>query len=333
VGTSSTAAAIKITMGPGRVGGWLRRLAEPAGASVTDDPAEADALIWTDTHDVDGLRAALATGPGIRWVQLPSAGVEETVAAGAMAGNGTGAGRVWTAAKGVYGEPVAEHALALLLAGLRQLDERVGASTWGERSGRTLFDSRVTIVGAGGIAEALTRLLAPFRVQVTLVGREGREASGTSEGNEASGASGAMSATPILGRDRLHEALADADAVVLALALTPATAGIIAEPELRAMKDDAWLVNVARGRHIVTADLLTALHEGWIGGAALDVTDPEPLPDDHPLWRAPHCIITPHSACPHSLAVPRLGARIAENIRRFVAGEELLGIVDLTHGY
>ena len=92
-------------------------------------------------------------------------------------------------------------------------------------------------------------------------------------------------------------------------------------------------MNVARGGHVVTGDLVEALRTGSIGGAALDVTDPEPLPDGHPLWSLPNCIITPHVANTSAMLRPRLAARIAENVRRRSLGEELLGVVDVDAGY
>jgi phosphoglycerate dehydrogenase-like enzyme len=133
--------------------------------------------------------------------------------------------------------------------------------------------------------------------------------------------------------DRLDEVLAGALVVILALALTPETERVIGAPQLARMRPDAWLVNVARGRHVDTDALVSALTENRIGGAALDVTDPEPLPDGHPLWQLPNCLITPHSANPWQTAQPLLSRRITDNVRRWIAGEPLLGLVDLTAGY
>ncbi|MFP4513514.1 MAG: NAD(P)-dependent oxidoreductase, partial [Acidimicrobiales bacterium] len=99
------------------------------------------------------------------------------------------------------------------------------------------------------------------------------------------------------------------------------------------MADHAWLVNVARGRHVVTDDLVAALRDGAIGGAGLDVTDPEPLPPEHPLWSLPNVLITPHVGNTPEMGVPLLAARVTENVRRFAAGEDLLGIVDVDLGY
>ena len=108
--------------------------------------------------------------------------------------------------------------------------------------------------------------------------------------------------------------------MVLALALTPETVGLIDARRLALMPSHAWLVNVARGRHVVTSDLVAALRAGAIGGAALDVTEPEPLPDGHPLWSLPNCMITPHTANTPEMALPLLSARITENVRRYASG-------------
>jgi len=121
--------------------------------------------------------------------------------------------------------------------------------------------------------------------------------------------------------------------VVLALALTPDTEHVIGSPQLAAMSPTAVLVNVARGQHVDTDALVEALRSGGLGGAALDVTDPEPLPDGHPLWHEPRCLITPHTANPWQTAQPLLARRTQDNVRRFARGERLLGLVDLAAGY
>jgi phosphoglycerate dehydrogenase-like enzyme len=121
--------------------------------------------------------------------------------------------------------------------------------------------------------------------------------------------------------------------VFLALALTPETTGIIGAPQLAAMRPDGWLVNVARGRHVVTDALVAALAAGEIGGAGLDVTDPEPLPDGHPLWTQDRCIITPHTADTPEMVRRPLALRIRDNVTRFAAGEPLSGVIDPAAGY
>jgi phosphoglycerate dehydrogenase-like enzyme len=274
---------------------------------------EADALVWLSPRDLDGLAAVLQDQPDLRWVQLPFAGVENAMAAGLI-----DHARAWTSAKGSYAEPVAEHALMLALAGLRILPERIRAHSWGAPAGSSLFGARVTILGGGGIAEVLLRLLAPFGVKATVVRRQAQPVPG---------------AARTVTTSRLDDALPGALVVFVALALTPETRHIIGVNQLAAMDDQAWLVNVARGPHVHTDALVAALRAGEIGGAGLDVTDPEPLPDGHPLWFAPNCIITPHTADTWEMIVPLLAARIRANVAHFAAGEPLEGPVDPAAGY
>jgi phosphoglycerate dehydrogenase-like enzyme len=284
---------------------------EDGGGVVVGLEQQPDALVWLDPQDVEGLQAAVAAAPSVRWVQLPFAGVETFAAALDPA-------RTWTCAKGAYAEPTAEHALALALAGLRSLPARSRASSWGRQGAATLYDAPVVLVGGGGITTSLLSLLAPVRCPVTVVRRSGRPLAG---------------ATRTVPPEQLDDVLADARVVVLALALTEQTTHVIGAAQLAAMAPDAWLVNVARGRHVDTAALVEALRTGSIGGAALDVTDPEPLPDGHPLWSLPNCLITPHTANPWQTAQPLLARRITENVQRFSRDEPLMGLVDLTLGY
>ena len=306
--------APRIAVGPpGHPGQALAEQAVRAGGGTIAGTADAavDGLVWLDGADPDGLRQVLANRPAVRWVQLPWAGVEAIAAA-------FDHDRIWTCAKGSFAEPVAEHALALALAGLRRLPERITARTWGKPGGASLFDADVTILGGGGIATALLTLLAPFRVRATVVRRQ---------------ADPVVGAVCTLSTADLPEALPEALVVFLALALTPATAGIIGAAELGRMDPRAWLVNVARGRHVDTAALVDALRRGAIGGAALDVTDPEPLPDGHPLWSLPNAIITPHTADWPEIVAGLLAARITANVRHLAAGEPLEGTIDAASGY
>ncbi len=302
----------RVAIGPAR-SDFAEKAIRDGGGEPSGVDAEADALVWLDPADIDGLRAALQTATAAGWVQLPVAGVERVAAAGIL-----DPGRAWTSAKGAYAEPVAEHALALALAGLRLLRRRIMARSWGEPAGTSLYDQPVTILGGGGIAASLLELLAPLRVTATVV----RHRPGPVPG-----------AARTLDVSRLHEALSDAQIVFLALALTPSTERIIGTAELAAMRPGAWLVNVARGRHVDTDALVTALTKGVIGGAALDVTDPEPLPDGHPLWELERCIITPHTADTTEMIEPLLARRIRDNVERFAAGQPLIGLVDPAEGY
>jgi phosphoglycerate dehydrogenase-like enzyme len=305
----------RILVGPEPVADWVSETIQAGGADAVraTEAGAADAIVWMHPSDVDGLRAAVAAAPDARWVQLPWAGVEDFGGAGLFED-----GRVWTCGKGVYAEPVAELALALGLAGLRQVPEFVTATSWSGQAGRSLYEGRVTILGGGGITESLLGLLAPLRVEATVVRRNPEPLAG---------------AARTLGPGGLHDALAGADLVVLALALTPETTGIIGARELSEMEDHAWLVNVARGRHVITGDLVRALETREIGGAGLDVTDPEPLPDGHPLWGLDNCVITPHTGNTPEMARAPLARRIRENVRRFVDGDPLIGVVDAVAGY
>ena len=299
-----------IAVGPHDAADWLRDAVIGGGGEVVD-VARASALIWGAAHDAEGLRDVLASLDNVRWVQLPFAGIENFVPY-------LDTLRLWTSGKGVYAEPVAELCLAFLLSGLRHIIGYARTDHWSVDHGRNLFDARVVIVGGGGIAESLVELLCPFRVRITVVRARVAPMAGVHE---------------VVGRDRLHDVLAGADAVVLACALTPHTERMVGDVEFALMRNDAWVVNVGRGRLIDTNALVRALESGAIGGAALDVTDPEPLPADHPLWRLSNCVITPHVGNTREMAVPLLSARVRENCRRWIAGAPLIGAVDVSLGY
>ncbi len=282
-----------------------------AGGGIIASIEEADALVWADPAVPHELPSVLERARAVEWVALPFAGIEPYVPY-------LDTERLWTCAKGVYAAPVAEHVLALGLAGLRGLATFTRATSWPAQQGTNLIGGKVVVFGAGGITASLLGLLEPFGCHVTVVRR---------------------TATPVAGAhrtvalaDRL-EVLGDADLVVLALALTDETRGVIGPAELEAMAPHAWLVNVARGGHVQTDALTAALADGAIGGAALDVTDPEPLPDGHPLWTEPRAIITPHVGNTHEMGIPLLAAHIEGNVRRFIAGDVLDGHVDPAAGY
>jgi phosphoglycerate dehydrogenase-like enzyme len=272
---------------------------------------DAEGLVWAAPRDPEALGTMLDDAPDVSWVQLPFAGIEQFV-------DIIDDDHLWTCAKGVYAEPVAEMALGLALAGMRNLGPYARATTWLPPEGRNLIGANVAILGGGGITESLLRLLGPFGCHTTVVRNRVGEMDGADE---------------VLEADRYVDALAGADLVVLALALTPDTEGMISRSELAMMPSHAWIVNVARGRHIVTEDLVWALDNGIIGGAALDVTDPEPLPDGHRLWSLPNYIITPHCGNTPAMAAPLLTERITANVHRFARGEPLIGEVHVELGY
>ena len=286
-------------------------VAVTAGGGQLVPLADAEALVWAAPRDPGALRRAIVQAPGLAWVQLPFAGIETFV-------DLVDDDRVWTCGKGVYAEPVAELALSLALAGLRHVGGYARATEWQRPHGRNLTGANVTILGGGGIAEQLLRLLAPFDCHVTVVRNRVAEMNGADD---------------VVESDRYVDAMAGADVVFVALALTPETEAMISRSELEQMSSHAWIVNVARGRHIVTDDLVWALQQGVIGGAALDVTDPEPLPGGHPLWSLPNCIITPHVGNTPEMAIPLLSERITANVRRFANGEPLIGPIHFDLGY
>lgn len=300
----------RIALEPAGQRSWLAGAITRGGGEVVG-PEDAEGVVWASTGKASTLAALLADHPGIRWVQLPWAGIEPFA-------DVLDDDHVWTCGKGVYAEPVAEHALMLGLAGLRGLDRYARATSWEDQHGTNLLGAAVTIVGGGGIAESLLRLLGPFEADVTVLRRTPAPMDG---------------AARVLPPEALHDCLPGATLVVLALPLTPSTLGLIGARELALMDPHAWLVNVARGAHVVTDDLVDALRAGTIGGAALDVTEPEPLPDGHPLWTMPNCLITPHTGNTAEMATPLLSARITANVERFAAGEPLIGLVDPALGY
>jgi D-3-phosphoglycerate dehydrogenase len=275
----------------------------------------ADGLVWLtgDPAEVPELPASL------RWVQLPSAGVEQWLRAGVVED-----GRAWTSATGSFGLPVAEHALALMLAADKSLHSFARERSWsddGRHHVRALEGETVAIVGAGGIGRALIGLLAPFGAEVIAVTRRGREMTGPARPART------------LPADRVDEVWGAARHIVLAAPATDGTRHLVGARELAAMREDAWLINVARGSLVDTGALVEALRSGSIAGAALDVTDPEPLPDGHPLWELPNALITPHVATPPEAERRHFAARVRDNVRRLATGEQLDGLIDPDGGY
>ena len=289
---------------------------EQAGGVVAPLSPHTRGLIWLSYARAAELGEVLALNPQIGWVQLPWAGVDafSEVLAGHQRDE-----LLVTSAKGAYAQPVAEHALALTLASLRLLPERARARSWNaEPAGESLYGRTVLIIGAGGIARELIRLLEPFGTHIVVVRR---------------------SAGAVPGADRtvqtylLTDELPHADVVIVAAALTGGTRHLIGAPELAIMKPTARLVNIARGPLVDSAALVAALAGGAIAGAALDVTDPEPLPDGHPLWDQPRCLITPHMADTPEMTAPLLAERIRLNVAAFLGNGPFVGVVDLVAGY
>jgi phosphoglycerate dehydrogenase-like enzyme len=295
---------------------YLRAIALGGGVAA-DLNGSTTSLVWTDSQDTVQLAQILADNPQITWVQLPFAGVDNFKG---LFDSLRESGRklLVTSAKGAYREPVAEHALMLALALARALPERLVAKTWGRKFAASLFDANVLIVGGGGITEELLRLLAPFRVSSTVVRRSNVPLTG---------------ANKTIGLGELGSHLVDADFVFIASALTSETKGLFDSHVFAQMKQSAYLVNIARGAIIDSRALEVALISGQIAGAGIDVTDPEPLPDGHPLWTVPNLIITPHTADTPEQCVRLLSDRIVLNVQAIIHGSELVGQVNLQLGY
>jgi phosphoglycerate dehydrogenase-like enzyme len=281
------------------------------GGHLVKLAADVKAVIWTDYTKPAELAAMLDANPQIEWVQLPFAGVDafsDIISRPIQ----------FTSAKGAYREPVAEHALALTLALLRILPERARSMSWGRRFAQTLYGANVVIVGGGGIAEELIKLAAPFNSQITVVRKSSQKLAGAAE---------------TVGFEKFDAVLPAADVVILAAALTEETKSLFNAKRFALLKPTAVLVNVARGPLVVTADLIEALNENRIAGAALDVTDPEPLPDGHDLWSAKNILITPHTADTREMVVRLFSERITANVAAYCAGGPWVGAVDSALGY
>ena len=282
-----------------------------AGGQLAQLDASVSGLVWTAYSKPDLLIQTLQSNPQLTWVQLPWAGVDafsETL----------GHPVRFTSAKGAYREPVAEHALALALALGRKIPERVRAKSWGEKFAASLFDANVVIVGAGGITEELVRLLEPFRSRITVVR------------NREVAFPGVEATVPL---PSLQAVLGRAHFVFLACALTSETRHLFDREMFAAMRPESYLVNIARGPVVVTADLLAALEQGVIAGAGIDVTDPEPLPSGHPAWDCENLIITPHTADTPEQVVDLFAERIRVNVLAHRGLGEWVGTVNPQLGY
>jgi len=287
-----------------------------ASAAVEDaeamrrELADADAFwTWPAFYDAELVALLERHAPRLRWVQLPTMGYDPVEL------HGVPPGVTVTSAGDAYAPTVSEHAVAMLLALVRRIPEAVrnaATGTWEQSNAiriGTLNGATVAVIGFGNIGRAVAERLRGFGARVVAVTRSGR-ADPLADETAAEGA--------------LHDALARADAVVLAVPLNAATRHLLDARALAAMRPHALVINVARGGVIDHDALREALTAGRIGGAGLDVTDPEPLPADDPLWRMPNVLITPHVAGYGGDVAPRrILALVERNLERFIAGEPL----------
>jgi phosphoglycerate dehydrogenase-like enzyme len=283
-----------------------------SGCSVVESIGEAQGVIWFG-RDPTPLVGVIP--PGVDWLQIPDAGVERWVNAGFL-----DLDLVMTSAGGVYGQQVAEHALALILASAHRLATFARATSWAPHDAEVVgvFGLTVAVVGSGGIGLALVKMLKPLGCRVLVVNRSGTKVPEADE-------------TFIFGE--LDNILPEVDILVLAAPSTDETIGMINLRILQLMRPSAMLVNVARGNLIVTADLLVALEQGLLSSVGLDVTDPEPLPDGHPLFGHPRVLVTPHVANPPARKRSSFAKHVSANCELFRTGKRLNCIVERGRGY
>lgn len=295
-----------------------RAALEEAGAVIVDDLATADAFICHDVAPEDFPELP----DRVRWVQLCQAGIEGFVREGVVTSGAQG-DRRWTNASGIYGRQVAESAVALLLSVIHLHKKIARAASWSvgpevDENTRWLHGTTVAVVGAGGIGRHLVDMLAPFGARVIAVNRSGTPLEGAAE---------------TLTTDRTKDAVAVADHTIIATPLTDETRGMFDADMFAAFPAGATVVNVARGPVVVTADLVAALESGHLGGAGLDVTDPEPLPDGHPLWDMDNVTITTHSANTRASMDAQLAGPTVENYRALLDGKRMPTELDPGKGY
>jgi phosphoglycerate dehydrogenase-like enzyme len=276
---------------------------------------------WLVAEAFDRL---LARAPHLTWVHSATSGVERALTPAALARD-----VLVTNARGVFSRPIAEHVLLMILAVSRhlpQLLELQRERTWQPLEGRELRELTVGIVGYGSLGRAVASLASSFGSRVTA----------DEQGAAADGDDGfpfEPRLDRVVGPAGLHELLSESDVVVLAAPLTPETEGMIDEAAIAAMKRDAWLINVARGRLVDDTALVRALRENRVGGAALDTFRDEPLPPTSPYWDLPNVILTPHTAWSSARVLDRSVDLFCDNLVRFSRGEPLRNVVDPTAGY
>lgn len=269
---------------------------------------------WFDFFDRAAVRAAVEQASGLKWLNSLFAGVE-AFPLDLLAARG-----VWlTNGAGINAIPIAEYVVMLMLGhakGYRELVRAQDRHEWLRDSPgkRELYGSRALILGYGAIGREIEGRLQAFGVEVGKVSRRGGPG--------------------VLGPGEWRERLGEFDWVIVAVPATPETVGMIGHGEIAAMAPHAVVINVARGSVIDQPALVAALEQGRIGGALLDVTTPEPLPPEHPLWAIESAQVTMHlSGRAQNLALARAADRFVANLARYRAGQPLQPLVDYAAGY
>ncbi len=303
---------------------WLKEVAD--GAELIEAESHGDAAFLLDEADVYlGIcnDLILDSSDSIRWMQNYTAGVDRCVKSPLISERDF----LLTNMQRIYGPAIAEHVIAMTYMLSRKLHvfhdrqrerkwDRMAVkrtSMW-ELQGRTML-----VVGLGGIGTEVAKRAHGLGMRVIATRNSSRK--------------GPKYVDYVGLSDELHKLAAEADVVVNSTPLTPATTGMFDRKFFAAIKPGAYFINVGRGKSVVTGDLVEALNSGTIGGAGLDVQDPEPLPLDHPLWTARNVIITPHISASSDEQMKRFWLLVRENLRRYVNGERMLNVVDIKRGY
>jgi phosphoglycerate dehydrogenase-like enzyme/glyoxylase-like metal-dependent hydrolase (beta-lactamase superfamily II) len=284
-------------------------------AEAAREAADADAVLGFCTPEI-----VTAGGKRLHWIQSGHAGIDKELSAELAKSD-----IVFTNVARVHGPTTADQSFSLLLSltrGLREvLPGQAADAAWRQlkEQPQELHGKTMLLIGLGGIGTQTARRAHSFGMRVMAVDPKDMERPDF-----------------VFSLDKpakVMDLLPKADVIVVACPLTDETHGLIGEKQFEAMKKTAYLINVARGPIVKTDDLTAALKNGRIAGAGLDVTDPEPLPDGHALWKEPHCVISPHAGGQSAEAKERQWRLWRENVRRFVAGEKLLCVVDKAKGY
>lgn len=282
------------------------------------DPSQADAFFrWWLPNPV--FTRVLGEAPHIRWVHTPSAGVDHILIPEVTENNIT-----LTNSAGAHAVPIAEFVMMYMLCHIKHTRSLMALhpeNAWdfeNRQDLNELYGKTVLVIGLGSIGREIARRASAFGMRVTGSRRTPRPMEDVAQ---------------VVGADEWRVLLPEADYVVVAAPLTEQTRAMVDAAALAQMKPGAYLINIARGQIIDTDALIEALHSGHLAGAGLDVTPEEPLPAQHPLWKAPNVWITPHISYSSPHTRERMFDIFLENARRYVSGEPLLNVVDMQAGY
>lgn len=265
----------------------------------------------------DSLRQAWDSARDLRWIHWGGAGVDAAMFAELKQSE-----IVLTNARGVFDQPMAEWVLGMILCFAKRFPQTLefqAKHEWNYRLSETAAGKQGLVVGVGSIGRAVGRLLQAAGMRVDGVGRSARD--------------GGADFNHIHAIADLHTQLPLADYVVLITPLTAETRNLFGSAEFAAMARHARFINIGRGALVVEADLLQALHDGQIAGAALDVFVEEPLPEDSPFWSAPNCLVSPHMSGDYFESEAAMADQFMANWARFIAGEPLINVVDKALGF